>query len=388
MVELSERKTFRAITWQVFLPYRLFVDDGNYSFMIDNKRWDLSFSTHAEQNHQTKLPNISGQTVKFHKRQQYKHDSHGFTGVSEVGISQYLNKHITKDEFSEDRDIQMVKQFDFQNALSVLNRFVSIYRAKTNEFWCRPISELDIFAYNVFILPSDSNVLESYSWSLVGEIASGIVYLKSEKWYKDLFNRINEQWQVPFFLELVFEGQDALARKNYRLAVGNFALAVEALFRSLISECFPDIKQEMKSEQMINIYFDRYSTIDKDNNPSVKKKTAKNLFGKIWGFRNKLMHGHDIEITMDEAEQANDAIHQLSTLWFSRPKAEQPPIIEGPFSGNEIINNAQTWVERAVVRYSTGFIEDAEEAATFALMQEPDNGEAMKILAEIEKRKT
>ena len=147
-------------------------------------------------------------------------------------------------------------------ALKPINRLIALYRAKSREFWFRPVGVKDIPATTIVVLPEGSNELEWYVTSTNAEIASGYPYLKSEQWYRDLLARAEREETVPFALELILEGQDALARDNLRLAATNFALATEALFRSLLREYFPsevDVKTKSKNvQEMVGTYYRRY----------------------------------------------------------------------------------------------------------------------------------
>jgi tetratricopeptide (TPR) repeat protein len=191
-------------------------------------------------------------------------------------------------------------------------------------------------------------------------------------------------------LELAAEGRDALARSNLRLAATNFALAVEALFRALLKQYFPDADPTRPSVQLLGTYFARYREIGDPVGLAISKKRALQLVKTVWEPRDELMHGHDLPLERSRIVAAEAALLDLLQLWFTRPGAE-PFLIEGPFVefGSTAFpsRNAGDLIERARNRLAGGHAQDAEEAARFALVVEPTNAHGLAILGVLSARR-
>lgn len=372
---------YSHIVFQLRLPYRLFLDDGRYSVRYRDVVWGVYHRT---------LPQISFDftrpIIDFGDRAQLYLDNHGYSGHSEMLVSKPFDQPRTRDsvmhlQTSEDG-------IGLGDALGPPNRLISLYRAKTGEFWFRPLGPLDFPAYSTFLKPTDSDQLDSLLVSTNTRIASGYPYLKREAWYRDLLWRAEIGIDPPFALELIHEGRDALERNNLRLAATNFALSVEALFRSLLLEYFPEEDVTRSADQMIGTYYRRFREIGEPQSLPLRKKDAVKHFNIVWKSRDRLMHGHELDLTLKEVQNAEKASLNLFDLWIHRPHAV-PFSIEGPFAdwrpdtrpmSNFPPRDAQELFERSVNRYHGGHLRDAEEAARFALVAEPNHIDATVVL--------
>lgn len=381
MMETKQKK-YKAAVYRIFLPYRLFIDDEIYEFTFKQRSISLQFVTHSIQD-QKALLGFPFNFLKFSERQQVRFDSRGITGFNEVKIYIFFDSLITKEQFFELCYVKKLKIYQLSGILEPVNYFISVYRAKTNEFWFRPVAQVDIFSFSIGLWPKGESKVEHDSSQVPHEIAVGNPYLKSEYWHTDLLDRLKTGWEVPFFLELIFEGEDALERSNYRLAGSNFALAFEALLRALIREHFPKIDiEKMRAKQMLDCYFSNYYRIaDPKKLPlPLRKKEAQRLFSIIWGNRDKIMHGHDLDISKANALSARNAVKSLSKLWWNRPNKNTPLITEGPYCGSHPVMDPDIWAKRALRKFREKKYVDAEEAAEFALTIQPDHHLSKKIL--------
>lgn len=379
----TQAKKYKAAVWRIFLPYRIFIDDGIYEFKFKQRSISLQFITHLVQDRKALL-DFPINFLNVNERQQVRFDSRGITGFNEVRVYLFFDKLITNDQFFELCDVKKLKIYQLSGILEPVNYFISIYRAKTNEFWFHPVAEIEIFSFSIGLWPEGGNEVENFSSQVPHEIAVGNPYLKTEYWYADLLDRLRTGWEVPFFLELIFEGEDALERSNYRLAASNFVLATEALFRALILEHFPGMDiQKMRAERMLNFYFSNYSRIADHKKLPLRKKDAQKLFGTIWENRDKIMHGHDLDISKANALSARNAAKSLIKLWWNRPNKDTPLIVEGPYCGSHPVTDPDIWAKRAVEKFREKKFVDAEEAAGFALRIQPDHHLSKKILNDI-----
>jgi len=315
-------------------------------------------------------------------RAQLRLDNHGFSGVTEIMSGCPLHPPLTGEEIMARQ--MSDKRIRLADAIKPVNRLISLYRAKTGEFWFRPIGDKDIPATTILALPEGTTRLEWYVTNTNTEIAAGYPYLKREEWYQDLLARAQTEETVPFGLELILEGQDALARDNLRLAATNFAIAMEALFRSLLKEFFPKIdtsKQDVHA--MLGTYFRRYKEIADPRGLPIEKKHALRLLKDVWGPRDLLAHGHELDLNAKEVAAAESAALKLFSLWRQRPNSTDFDI-EGPFVAFESATfpsrDTKEWSRRAAERLKGGHRVDAEEAARFALVCDQDNAEALVIL--------
>jgi len=385
MEETQQPKKYKAAVWRLFLPYRIFIDDGIYEFTFKQRAISLQFITHPIQD-QKALLNFPINFLKINERQQVRFDSRGITGFNEVRVYNFFEKLITKDQFFELCNVKKLEIYQLPGILEPVNYFISIYRAKTDEFWFRPVAEIDIFSFSIGLWPEGENEIENHCSQVPHEIAVGTSYLKTEYWYADLLDRLRTGWKVPFFLELIFEGEDALERSNYRLAASNFALAIEALLRALILEHFPEMDiEENPAKHMLNFYFSNYYKIADPKTIPLRKKEAQKLFSIIWENRDKIMHGHDLDISKANAQSARNAVKSLAKLWWSRPNKNPPLIVEGPYCSSHPVMDPNIWAKRALKKFKEKKFVDAEEAAEFALRIQPDHHLSKKILYDIVK---
>jgi len=380
-IDASERLMFRGFAWQIILPYRIFMDDTVYNFSIGGRKWMLRLLTRKQPSPRLTMLSM----IEMSPRHQIKLDNSGVTGLTEAILIWLFDEVLSRSKVDDLYFREKKMRLEF--ALTAINKFISLYRFKTNEFWFRPIAPADIFCHFEGLLPVGSNKIDFYSSSSLNQGLFTHPYLKSTNWYADFIHHLNLNWEVPFFMELIFEGEDALERANYRLAVANFALAVESLLRNIIYEFFGEKYSNMPAKNMIGYYYNNYHKIDTPKNLPLKKTEAKRLFDRAWKNRDKIMHGHELRIPPREVAEAGDAARRLSALWFRRPGGPPSPTVEGGFSGHDSPKEAKIWVERAHVLLKNGDIIGAEESATFASLLHRNHDGAKAILCTIAKIK-
>ena len=368
--------TYKALICRFDLPYRIFVDRAIYKVFFEKRTFEVQLIHHPRQDPKIQR-NVS---VSLNERAQLKLDNRGFTGWSEVRVYDYFDHPLTEEQIT---DLLQNPDIFFQDCLKVVNKFIAVYRAKTGEFWFRPVAVADIFSFSIGLWPVDGAKVENYFHGIPRETYSH-PYLKSNLWYDDLGALLRDGWEVPFFLELFLEGEDALERGNFRLAAQHFVLCVEALLRALVLEYFPGNDIETKPvEQMMGTYFRRYRGLADPGSLPLDKKSAMRHLEAVWINRDKLMHGHDLYLNELEVRRAHDAARLLNELWFNRPGNHSSLVKEGGFTGQALDNDPNIWVERAKSCLNLGLYEDALEAANFALMLEPDHNEAKSIQQEV-----
>jgi tetratricopeptide (TPR) repeat protein len=370
-------KKYTHLLYRFRLPYRIFLDDGVYFVASSGVMWRLSLKT---------LPvtriEYTSPAIDFGTRSQLRLDNHGFSGVTEVIAGCPLGPSATGSEIWSRQTSD--KRIRLADALKPINKLIGLYRAKTGEFWFRPIGVKDIPAFTIWTLPENSTQLEWYLTETNAEVAVGYPYLKRESWYRDLLDRAQREDVIPFALELILEGQDALARDNLRLAATNFAISMEALFRGLLKEFFPRVDTAAQDvHSMLGAYFRRYKDIADPNTLPMKKREALRLLEEVWEPRDLLAHGHELDLKGQDVARAAKASLRLFALWQKRPNSVDLGI-EGPFvdfeSGTFPSRDADEWVERGKERLKGGHRFDAEEAARFALVCDPKNVNALVLL--------
>lgn len=363
---------YSYLLFHVALPYRLFLDPGVYYVGVKGVRWRLSLKDMP----QSRIP-FTQPPIDFGVRAQLELDNHGIAGHTEISIGYPLDPPIPLEAIFERQTTQ--NRVTLRDALAPLNRLIALYRAKTREYWFRPIGDKDIPALTLFVLPEGKRELEFLLTRTNAHIASGYPFLKTEDWYEDLTSRAESGEMVPFFMELLAEGEDALARDNLRLAATNFALCVEALLRTILTIHFPDENVTRSAGQMIGRYFGRFREIGDPKSLPFSKKRALELFKEIWQPRDLLMHGHDVDLTRPEVEAARAATMEFSRLWGTRPGA-RPLLIDGPFVDFAATGfpsrDPHDMIARAKVRYQGNHLADATEAASYALMLDSANLDA------------
>jgi tetratricopeptide (TPR) repeat protein len=376
---------YRYLLFQYQLPYRVFADDGVYHVLSDGVLWRITLEA-------VEPPAVASVTpqVHFGGRSQLYLDNHGYSGVTKVFVGYPFNPPVSKEDY-DTLDVSP-NRITLADSLRAVNRLISVYRAQTNEFWLRPLGRADVPAYSWFLYLTDSEQLEWAGFSTNAEIAAGYPYLKREAWYENLLQRFQTDEPLPFALELIHEGQDALARDNLRLAAADFALAAEALFRGLVSGFFPEEDVTRPAEQMMGTYFRRYREIGDPAALPIRKRNALQLFKAVWVPRDLLMHGHDLQLTREQVQDARDAILALFQLWRYRPNAPVM-LVEGPFALGPLSSETQRLafpsrrpqdhLERARMRYRGGHLGDAAEAAQFALVLDNKNLDAIMLLGAI-----
>lgn len=373
---------YRFFVFKYQLPYRLFLDDGVYYVLHKSIRWRVTLGTAPRTRISTVTP-----AFEFGDRTQIFLDNHGFSGLTTVRAAYPLEPPMTREQITA-RQVS-AQRVHLSDSLGAVNRIVAQYRAQTNEFWFRPLGSWDIPAFSTFLVPVEANQMEWSTFQTNMELASGYPYLKRESWYADFLRRLAGDVTMPFTLELLYEGQDALARDNLRLAATNFALSVEALFRALLLEYFPDEDVTRPVDQMLGSYFRRYREIGDPEELPIRKKEARRYLQAIWEPRDLLLHGHDVDLTHKAVGEALRALTQLLLLWGRRPDAAVMPI-DGPFARGPISatkgmmtfppRQTEELLNRAESRYRAGNMRDSEEAARFALAVDDGNVEAMMML--------
>jgi len=364
---------------RIRLPFRIFIDDGLYHILSGGRRWRLSFRTTAG------LPlDFTTPPVSFGDRAQLRLDCHGYAGHSEVVVGCPLEPPLTKDEIGARQ--ASGQRVTLRDALRAVNAFLSLYRQKTGEFWFRAIGDKDIPALSWLILPEGSLTPEWFMFRTNTIVAAGTPYLKTEKWYEDLESKCDEGCVVPFPLELFAEGRDALARDNLRLAASTFALSVEALFRTLLLKHFPSEDVSRPAEQMLGVWFSRFREIDSPSTLPFKKARAVAYFKRIWGPRDKLLHGHELRLKAPEVALAERSTAELLRLLECGPNRISFRV-EGPFAQQDLaafpLKEPEELLRRAQRRYGNGFPGDAEEAARYSLIIDPKSARAHLILAQV-----
>lgn len=373
---------YNGIGYEFALPYRLFIDTGAYLFLKRENKFSITIEDHPGLSAQIK----SGSCLSFTSNCQLEHDNHGQTGITKVLVCIFFDKFYK--EYDIDNLIKENPSYGPESSIALLNYFLSIYRAKTNEFWFFSLSFKDVFSYSEYYVNTEQNLIEAAGFTMVQTLSSGTPFLKTEEWYADLFSKINSNWKTPFFLELMFEGENALCRRNYRLAASSFYLATEALFRQLILQYFPEKGIEVKpSVQMMGYYFNNYREIGDPSTLPIRKKDATILFKKVWKNRHDIMHGHDLDLNEDQVRDSREAIKSLARLWLERPEANESLIVEGPFSGEPLSQDPETWFQRALTRYHDKHFEDAKKAAEFALLLDKDNEKIIDFIKSFENKK-
>jgi tetratricopeptide (TPR) repeat protein len=378
----GEMGTYRYIMFQYQLPYRVFTDDGIYSVLSDGVLWRITIEAVEPKAIEAVTPQ-----VHFGERSQLYLDNHGYSGVTKVLVGYPIDP--PRPQKDCDDLVLTPHGVRLEHSLRAVNRLIAVYRAQTNEFWLRPLGLADVPAFSWFLVPAESDQLEWGGFSTNAEVAAGYPYLKTESWYENYTQRLVTEERVPFALELIHEGEDALARDNLRLAALNFALATEALFRALLSELFPDENVLRPAEQMMGTFFRRYREIGDPTTLPLKKRDAQHLFEKVWNPRDLLMHGHDLQLTRAQVADAHDAITELFRFWNHRPGA-RPMLVDGPFAFGPLSSEAQRLafpsrdpldhLARAYARYRGGNRRDAAEAARYTLILDQNNIEALMLL--------
>jgi hypothetical protein len=387
MASQEMEKKYQSVAWRFFLPYRLFLDDGIYNVNMYEKRWNVCFLTHEKENFRF----YEGFNFINIARSQIEFDRYGHSGLTEVKVIVPFDEEKNYDEVFTLIE-KKVEPYCIKSVLNIINHIISLYKAKTNEHWFNLLTEYDLCTYMIGLMVAGSINVENYCRRGADgmSIASVGPFLKSEEWYEDLFFRLNSGWNLPLFLELILEGKDALSRGNYRLASTNFICALENIFRSLIRECFPTSNMETKPViQMLHYYYNNYPEIAPLGSLPFRKNEAKKLYKKLWNNRDKIMHGHDLDISKQETIDAANAVEQFYLLWTKRPGARSELVVEGVFSGVEPSRDPNVWVQRAAMRFqdsngsSRSHLQDSKEAALYALMLKHDHSGALEILFRI-----
>lgn len=361
------RGPYRHFIFDLRLPFRIFLDDAVYTVRVDGTRWKVSLRSEPT----TEIPS-SAMALRFGRRDQWRLDSHGYSGRSIARVACPLDPPATADEVHA-RQTSDAK-ISVEDALRPINRLIALYRAKTDEFWFRPIARSDVPVVVQYVLPVGSRTPEFFAFMVDQELAGGTPYLKSDDWYDDLGARLDREEEPPFHLELRHEARDALARANFRLAAADFALAVEALFRALLLELFPDADVRRPVQQMLGTFFGRYHEVGDPAQLPLTKRDAMRRLKTVWDARDELLHAHDVTLTAEAVTRVSRATDELFALWDARPGA-QPLMIQGPFVGGSVLTardfpsrDPGTMIRRALTRLATGHLDDAEEAARYALV--------------------
>src|SRR6267142_5908514 len=164
------------LLYQFRLPYRIFLDDGVYYVASSGLMWRVSLRTLPMTRIEYTLPPID-----LGLRAQLRLDNHGFSGVTEIMSGCPLHPPLTGEEIMARQ--MSDKRIRLADAIKPVNRLISLYCAKTGEFWFRPIGDKDIPATTILALPEGTTRLEWYVTNTNTEIAAGYPYLKREEWY-------------------------------------------------------------------------------------------------------------------------------------------------------------------------------------------------------------
>lgn len=262
--------------------------------------------------------------------------------IQQIAISEYKNKKMVTDEFSDDEEEirnlyysgrtlylncevfrdrygrcrytriiyesskNLHYEMEFKRAVTAINILISQYRLWTNSYWITRVSEREFFFYKTY-----DNSESYHGWNEIGHsqyardfdnqtidrIRESIV----NKEIQDLFTR------MPFF-QLRLDARNAFDQTNYHLAVIYIITALESVVMTLLG--YYHSKSKIKELERVPLTYIISKSLKKIF-PYYRLAIYVKDITEAIQIRNRIIHQGDINVEGKEAEKILNDVNQF-----------------------------------------------------------------------------
>ncbi|VAW40326.1 hypothetical protein MNBD_CHLOROFLEXI01-3733 [hydrothermal vent metagenome] len=229
---------------------------------------------------------------------------------------------------------QVTRTRDSYHALAIksVNRFLEIYRFHSKEFHIKSLAGRELWFDFIFAFMFNENLPQSSNSNFTIKIVPinywGDIYPQLSNVPDRIVSNIQKQLtspqEVPLSENLLLNAYDHLDRGNFRLSILEAETAFEAAIYIHLQSFYSDEPDKLQKIDKINSFTSllRSRVCRKALGEINFEETTEypDWESKVWKIRGALVHGKQLQVSEQEANEAVRIVEKILTYLLERPK--------------------------------------------------------------------